>query len=394
MTVATVWATNLSAPPSIVEEPRYLRRQVWNAETARAIPGLGRALGIYGMVAQCALLHMKGSETLSPTPRLLQRPDPDRPLPWFIEQHVHDWFLHGNACHLVTARRQDDGYPAATRWFPAHKWSIEEDRDGQPRYRLEGREVRREDVIHVPRGADPNFPWRGIGVVEQYLSTLNRAGLQSAAESANLTNRGMPSVAIIKPGTEHDPKNDDEVARKWEDRFAGQDPKPGIFPKDTQIIPLSWNPTDQQLVQARGMTLKDIANAANLDGYWLGAEGSSHTYRSPQPMFLTLLRITLNPMLKVFEDEWSTQWLPYGRKVTFDRVELLRDDLKTMVDTFARGRAEGLFPDPNEPRLYMGFPELPESAWPAPPPQLSEPPADEPSTDEPDPEDEPEEPSE
>jgi HK97 family phage portal protein len=239
---------------------------------------------------------------------------------------------------------------------------------------------------------DPSFRHRGIGVVEQYLGTLNRAGLEAAAETANLTTRGMPSVAIIQPdGSTFDQTNADNVAEKWEERFAGQARKPGVFPAGTQVTPLSWNPVDQQLVQARGMTIKDIANAANLDGYWLGAEGSSHTYRSPQPMYLTLLRTSLNPMLKTFEDVWSSHWLPYGRNVTFDRTELLRDDLQTMVATFTAGSA--FFPDKNEVRVYMGFPELPESAFPAVPAALAaaneDPEPEEEPTDEPAEEDEP-----
>jgi HK97 family phage portal protein len=338
------------------------------------------------MVASCALLHQRGRETLNPTPRMLQHPDPDMALPTWIQVHVEDWFLHGNACHLVTAYGADN-YPAAARYFPAHQWGIQ-DKDGQPVYTLNGREVPRELVVHVKRGVDPSFPHRGIGVVEQYLATLNRAGLQSAAETANLSTRGMPSVAVIKP--EHtDSTNDDEVARKWEERFGGQSRKPGIFPFGTTVTPLSWNPVDQQLVQARGMTLKDLANVANLDGYWLGAEGSSHTYRSPGVMFLALLRITLNPMLKTFEDEWSQSWLPYGRTVAFDRIELLRDDLETMVRTFAAGSQ--FFPDKNEVRVYMGFPELPDSAFPSVPAQLQPPDAEDEPADEPPAEDEPEE---
>jgi HK97 family phage portal protein len=364
---------------------------VWDATTARSIPGIGRALGIYGMVAQCALLHTKGRETLTPTPLMLQHPDPDEALPTWIQIHVEDWFLHGNACHLVTAYGAD-GYPAAARWFPAHQWGIQEDRKGQPVYLLNGQPVDRSRVVHVKRGVDPSFRHRGIGVVEQYLGTLNRAGLEAAAETANLTTRGMPSVAIIQPdGSTFDQTNADNVAEKWEERFAGQARKPGVFPAGTQVTPLSWNPVDQQLVQARGMTIKDIANAANLDGYWLGAEGSSHTYRSPQPMYLTLLRTSLNPMLKTFEDVWSSHWLPYGRNVTFDRTELLRDDLQTMVATFTAGSA--FFPDKNEVRVYMGFPELPESAFPAVPAALAaaneDPEPEEEPTDEPAEEDEP-----
>ena len=387
MTTASVWATNMSAPPTWVD-PSTLSRQVWDAETARSIPGVGRALGIYGMVAACQLQHQKGRVTLDPTPRLLQRPDPDMALPTWIQVHVEDWFLHGNACHLVTAYGSDN-YPAAARWFPAHAWGIQ-DKDGQPVYTLFGREVPRDRVVHVRRGVDPTFIHRGVGVVEQYLSTLNRAGLQSAAETANLSNRGMPSVVVTKPpNSEHDPVKDDEIASKWEERFGGQSRKPGIFPHGTEVTPLSWNPTDQQLVQARAATVKEIANASNLDGYWLGAEGSSHTYRTPGPMFLALLRISLNPMMRTFEDEWSHAWLPYGRAVAFDRLELLRDDLQTMVRTFQAGRAAGLFPDPNEPRLYMGFPELPESAFPKVPEQLTAPEDDETPDEEPPGEDEP-----
>jgi hypothetical protein len=47
-----------------------------------------------------------------------------------------------------------------------------------------------------------------------------------------------------------------------------------------------------------------------------------------------------------------------------------------------------LFPEPNEFRVYMGWPELPESAWPSPPPALEAPP-DEPDDAEQDPPDEP-----
>lgn len=381
-------------PPT---QPRTLTRQVWNAETARSIPGMGRALGVYGMVASCALQHVvtaPGDPATPPAPRgltrMLQRPDPDWALPTWLLVHIEDYLLHGNACHLITAL-DSTGYPAAVRWFPAHRWGVQEV-DGQPVYTLDGRDVPRERVVHVRRGADPRMPWRGIGVVEQHLETLNRAGLESAAETAALTDRGMPAVVIIKPNGEADPVNDDKVASKWAERFSGQDPRPGIFPQGTVVTPLSWKPSDSQMVEARAMTQRDLASAMNLDPYWLGAEGSTMTYRTPGPMFLALLRTSLNPVMKTFEDQWSFSWLPYGRGVRFDRLELLRDDLASMVATFSAGIASKLFPDPNEARTYMGFPPLPESAWPKVPPQLDppKPPAD-PADD--DPADDPSDPS-
>jgi hypothetical protein len=355
---------------------------VWNAETASGIPGMSRALQLYGgLIASCMLQHRQGIDVLPDTPRLLTQPDPDLAYSTFVRMHIEDWWLHGNACHLITARHARDGYPAATRWFPARRWSIQEDRDrAQPIYLLDGKEVPRANVVHVQRGADPWFPYRGMGVVEQHVRTLNRAGLEEAAEAASLTDRGTPSVAIITPGTE--PKEDelDAAADKWVERFQGTAPKPAFFPKDTQIVPLSWNPQEGQMVEARKMTLVDVANLMNLDGFWLGAETSSHTYRSPGPMFLVLLKTALGPVMDVMEQVWSQAWLPAGRQVGFDRVSLLRDDLGSMISAF-KG-AERFFPDPNEPRRYMGFPALPESAWPQQPPQLAQDPEQDPTGDE------------
>lgn len=373
MTGRTLWSSNLAGPPAWVD-PKRLSRQVWDAETAKSIPGLGRALGIYGMVAQCALLHQRSIPGAPDSGRdelglslFLQRPDPDCDLPNFLGSHIEDWLLQGNACHLVTVRDSQDR-PKAVRWYPAHRWGITEV-DGQPVYQLDGEEVDRDDVVHVKRGQDPSFIWRGQGVVEQFLGTWNQAGLERAAQSENLANRGMPNVVITQPaGSDFDQTNADEVATKWEDRFGNvQTGRPAVLPNGSTVTPLSWNPSDQELNEARRMTLVDMANATNLDGWWLGAPGASHQYKSPQPMYLTLIRTTLGRMLRTFEDEWSFRWLPYGRTVAFDRRELLRDDLQTMVATFAKSGGKPLFPDPNEFRAYMGWPVLPDDAWPAAP---------------------------
>jgi hypothetical protein len=354
--------------------PRTLERQVWDAGTARSLPGVAKALQLYmGLISSCALERVRGEEIL-PRGTLLDRVDPDMPQPVFVGAHVEDWWLHGNAAAYVTAR-DAEGYPAAARYYPAHRWGITEQRDfrgdlipGGVTYLLDGQEVPRENVIHVQRGTDDTFPYRGMGVVEQHLRTLNRAGLEEAAESANLLDRGTPAVAIITPNVEPDQTQLDAAADRWVERFAGTAAKPAFFPKDTQIIPLSWNPTDAQMVEARAMSTKDIAAIFNLDPYWLGAEGSSHTYRSPGPMFLVLSKLSLGPVMDVFEDVWSHAWTPRGTRVRFDRTSLLRDDLSTMAQAFTTGSA--YFPDKNEVRRYMGFPSLPEDAFPKPPPML------------------------
>lgn len=368
-------------PP--VDIPSTLTRQVWDAETARTIPGVGRALAIYGLLGQCPLDVFRGIHPAG-RPRLLERPDPDKSRPWFVKQHIEDYLLHGNACHVITAR-DAEGRPAATKWYPAHQWGLVE-HEGATGYYLNGRWIEARDVVHAQRGADPTFPGRGIGVVEQHVKALNRIGLQEAAESENLRGRGMPGVAIITPQKE--PKEADltAAADKWMDAYSGQGNRPAFLPNGTQVIPLAWSPDDQQMTEARKLSLTDIGNIFNLDGYWLGAPGSSHTYRSPGPLYLALLRTSLESLAAELEDVWSYAWLPRGRSVRFDRSVLLVDDLETTIRTTAAAYNNGLWTI-EESRTYLGkdpniVPERPAAAAPpAPPAPEPEPPVEPPADD-------------
>lgn len=323
--------------PGVIE-PRTLQRQVWDVGTAQSIPGVGRALGVIGgmlaMMAGEGLDLVRGIERL-PRPRFLEQPDLEHVLPLFVRLQVEDYLLHGNACHLVTARDRD-GWPAAVRWFPASAWSVQPG-DGTRQYLLYGREVNRYDVVHVPNGADPLNPHRGMGVVERYLRTLDRIGLQEASERENLYGGSVPSVAVILPPDEDATDEElDDVADEWVDRFGGRERRPAFLPHGTTVTPLAWSPDDQQAADMRQLALTDTANIFNLDGWWLGAKASSHTYRSPGPMFLTLLRTTLEPILAPFESTWSQRWVPRGKRVTFPRQRALSDDLATTINALTK----------------------------------------------------------
>jgi len=361
-------------PPAV---PATLTRQVWDSDTARSIPGVGRALAVYRMLGQAPLDVFRGILPLE-RPRLLERPDPDRTRPWFVKAHIEDYLLNGNAAHLVTSWRSD-GTPGSCRWYPAHQWGLV-DEDGDVGYYLNGRRVLARDVIHVRRGADPSFTGRGVGVVEQHMNALNKVGLQDAAEGENLRGRGTPTVAIIVPQKE--PKEDDldAAADKWQEKYATtQTGQPAFLPNGTEVIPLGWTPSDQQMTEARKLSLVDVANMFNLDGYWLSAPVASHTYRSPGPMFLQLIRTSLDDVATELEDEWSERWTVRGQRIRFDRNALLADDMQTAVTTAAAAVGARLWTVP-EARTYLGNdpsitppPLDPPPAPPAAPPVVPEP---------------------
>ena len=338
-------------PP--VVDPATLTRQVWNAQTAMGIPGLARAVQLYGgLLAQCALDLYRGDMVL-PRPPLLDLPDALlRSRALFTRVHVADYLVHGNALHLITSRYADNT-PAGVTWFPAEQWAVDVT-EGPKRYLLNARPVPIDDVVHVQRGAAPGQPERGIGVVEQHLGTLNRAALQEAAESANLSNGGVPSVGVIAPQRQLSEGELDDAGEAWERKFQGPGRRPGIFPYGTQLVPLSFSPQAQEASLARQMTNQDLANLLNLDPYWLGNPGASHNYKSPGPMFLVLQRTSLEPVMTDLEQIWGLSWTPRGNEVRFDRNKLTRDDFGTSVNTLLAAVA-GKLMTVEEARMYLGW---------------------------------------
>lgn len=318
-------------------DPKTLTRQVWDSETARSIPAFGRGLDlISGLASQMPLDAWRGITPL-PRPRILEQPDLDLDLATYIQCMVEDYVVHGNGASLITARNADHT-PAACKWFPAPQWFVQVDENtGRRRYYLNGLEVNPGNVTHVQNGADPLNPARGVGVVERYVRSLDRVGLQEERERTDLTGGQVPSVAVITPPGGDDTEEDlDAAATDWEAKFAGPGRRPAILPHGSQVVPLAWSPNDAEAQAARRASLTDVANMLNLDGYWLGAPASSHTYRTPGPLFLVLLRVTINRILTPFEQRFSAMWLPRGQRAVFDRSEVLGDDMKTTVETLTK----------------------------------------------------------
>jgi HK97 family phage portal protein len=340
---------------------------VYDTTTARQVPAVGRAIQLYGgMAKQMRLDVYRGYQRVDPTPRLAQRPDPLNARSWFVQCSVEDYLLNGNAISLVTARGAD-GWPLAVMWLPA-SWVYIVWQPGDPTnvdyfyapaiglgFGITGVQLPSDQVIHVKRGADRGYPVRGIGVVEEFIDTLDRAAMEEEYERSTLNGAAVPSVAIIAPQAQVPQDVADQAKADWIAKYGGPTREPAVLPAGTQVVPLAWSPADTQLSEARKLTLTDVANLFNLDGYWLGAPTSGITYKTAAPQYQQILRTSLEPVISDFEDVWSYAWLPRGVEVRFDRTKLLRDDLATTagaVSTLVAGHVI----TPAEGRVMLGLP--------------------------------------
>lgn len=323
---------------------------------ARQIPGVSRCVQLYsGLVRQMPMNAYRGGQPL-PRPSLLDQPTPGDGGSWFVGVNIEDYLLDGNAICMVT-NRAADGWPLSVQWWPPSWWFVQwtPPDPANIAYFLMGQQVDSDDVIHVKRGADRFYPVRGVGVVEENLSTLNRVAMESEYEASALSGGAVPSVAVIAPQPVLTQDVADQAKADWMAKFGGPVREPVFLPNGSQIVPLSWSPTDTQLIEARKQSLTDIANMFNIDGYWLGSPVSGMTYRTAAPQYQQILRTSLEPVLADFESIWSYAFLPRGQSVHFDRNVLLRDDLPTTATAMATLVGAGIITTA-EARAYLDLP--------------------------------------
>jgi len=340
-------------PPGLPPGP-----YVWDARTALAVPAVDRAVQLYGGMCKQMPIDAYRSGTAIPRPRLLDAPDPGEARSWFVQVSIEDYLLNGNALCYVTVRGAD-GWPLAVQWLPA-QWVYISWYPGDPTnvvYTYLGETLNVDDVIHIKRGADRFYPVRGVGVVEQHLSSLDRVAMEEDYERSTLAGAAVPSVAIITPQATLTQDVADDAKQAWMVKFGGPTREPAILPNGTQVVPLAWSPTDAQLIQARQASLIDVANMFNLDGYWLGAPVAGMTYRTAGPQYQQILRTSIEPVLADFEAVWSNAWLPRGTTIRFDRNQLLRDDLLTTAQALQMLVTSGIM-SPAEARDYLALPSM------------------------------------
>jgi HK97 family phage portal protein len=347
---------SLIPPPSFASLFGQPGPYVYDTQSARRIPAVGRALALYGgMCKQMPIDAYRAGQPL-PRPSLLRRPDPTNARSWFVEVNVQDYLLNGNAIAYVTSRGVD-GWPLSVVWLPA-TWVYITWWPGDlssAMYTYLGNTLDPDDVIHVKRGADRYYPVRGVGVVEEYMSTLDRVAMEEEYERSTLAGSSVPSVAIITPQATLTTDVADAAKVAWKDKFGGPTREPAVLPNGTQVIPLAWSPSDTQLIEARKASLTDVANMFNLDSYWLGAAVQGMTYKTAAPQYQQILRTSIEPVLADFEDVWSDALLPRGTSIRFDRNQLLRDDMPTTATALATLVGSGII-SAQEARAYMALP--------------------------------------
>lgn len=343
----------------------------WNLLSAMAVPGYWRGrMTITQAVGGMPLAAWRDVERVDPTPPVLRQPNPAEDRVATVAAWVGDLLDHGNGVGKYIYDRPDD--PARRRVVGVMPWAatdtvIANDEDGDRWYvhYVDGKPadtVNARFMFHA-KGVMPypDAP-RGLGILEAGLSTLSRAR-DEAAYAAQAFGSGVPAGLLrvkdpdLQPGSPDDPPGyatAHGLKKSWKQNVAAGDI--AVLSDLVDFTPLAWTPTDAQMVEARQLSLVDVANMFNIDPYWVGSAQTSAPYQNVQDAAVQLVRFTLAPWINALEAQFSAT-LPAGTEARFNRDTLLREQRAERVATEIAMLQAGLT-TPAEVRQWEGLPPL------------------------------------
>lgn len=286
-------------------------------------------------------------ERMTPTPSFLDQPHPPDPRVVTFSSLALDLIWHGNAVAVI-ATRSRDGWP--TTYVPVDAASVHVKRAepwdntgfpvGTVVYRIGSRWFSADDIIHVKGPCRPGA-LRGMGVLENHLHKTLQLADDQARQARSVGTAGVPTGVLTVDVTPDEPleqQEADEVKAGW--LRSQRDRTIAVLPSSTKFEPLSWNPTETQLLEARRFSLHETALIFGLDPSWLGVAGSSMTYQNIEQQATNLVKFSLNGHLQRFEQTFTLK-MPRGHEARANLDAVLRGDTTTRYGAHAVAISSG-----------------------------------------------------
>jgi HK97 family phage portal protein len=207
---------------------------------------------------------------------------------------------------------------------------------GQLEYSIGSMRLGSRDLIHFKGPCEPGAV-RGLGVLENHLNTLNLAEEQSR-QARSISQHGVPTGVLTTSNP--DASQDDMRAAKSAWLESQRDRTIAALGPTIEFTPLSWNPEELQMVEARRFTLSELELIFQLPVGWLGGAHSSKTYSNLEADAINLLKFGLQPDVTQFE-QTLTLALPRGTCARAHLDSILRADTMTRYQAHAIALANG-----------------------------------------------------
>ena len=341
-----------------------------DTETTLSVPSIWRGVTMIADSGGVLPLHAyKGDTQITPTPRLLERPNPLETRMTTISAMIASIVVHGNYVAIL-GPPGPSGYaesiypvnPERVVIFQEHEEEIINGRRTTrlvKKFRIEERVYDSSEIFHVPGFSLPGEV-AGIGII-----AAQRQGIAAAIAVMEYASRyfdgdTMPSYVIKSKNPDLTAEEADLLKLRWMEAYGGRSRRPAVMNAETDVEPLTANANDSQLIEARTQAQMDAANIVGLPGHYVGAPNSNRTYSNLETQGLEYLRWTLLPITTRIEATF-TDYLPRGQVAKFEYDGILRADTLTRYQAHQIALSNG-FLTLDEVRAFENRPPLDQEA--------------------------------
>ncbi len=261
---------------------------------------------------------------VDPEPPLINNPWPDGNRISWLAQVMYSLLLRGNAFGVI-ASRDDMGYPTVIQLVhPDTVVARRNPQTGKREYRINGRLIPTEDIMHIP-GLTPTGGFIGLNPVEYMRGSWGLASATEKYGGAFFSNGANPSGVLEYPGDLSETETL-ELKRAWQVQHqgVGMAQAPAVLTGGLSWRQISINPDDAQFLATRAFQQSDIAAFFRVPAHLaLGVADRTANVVGLESIELQFSTYTLSPWLSKIESQLN-DYLPPNQTVEFDLSRRVR----------------------------------------------------------------------
>jgi HK97 family phage portal protein len=274
-----------------------------------------------------------------------------RLVPW-LGQGLASLAIRGNAVGLKVAT-DGFGFPTNVAWLSMDRVHVD-DSTGVGHWFIDGREVSRQDLVHIPWMCVPGRTL-GLSPIEYYASTIN-AGLDSQSFGTDWFKGGGFPPAVFK-NTQKVVGSDAAATIRARLASSMRRKEPLVTGMDWDFTPIMVPPDQAQFIETQKLSANQVAAIYGLDATEIGGEAANSLTYSTEETRQINRAANMRPYLHRFEEAFAS-WLPLRQYVKFNTDATIKVDTKTRHEVYAIQREIGLR-SVNEQRALEDLPPVP-----------------------------------
>ena len=346
------------------------------AASAQALPAVYACVRTIAEAAMMLPIHAYRDgtrEPIRPAPRVLEQPAAGWTFGEWVHAVLRSALTAGNQWGAIVDRDGPGLRPSQVELLADGRVVVTVERDarrGGTRtvYRLDGREVDRDDLWHF-RGHTAAGSLLGLSPVGHARETIGQ-GLGAARFGADFFGGDAVPLGVLEDdGTNRaalgTPAQVVTTSTLWSTKRAGKRTT-AVLPPGLKWRPVTVPPEDAQFLETQRWTAQEVCSVFGVPPEEIGqSSGNSMTYANIETRGIALLRYGVDPWLVRLERAITRDFLPRGQYAKFTRAGLLRTDTLTRLQAYEIGLRTGVYTLP-EVRDWEDLEPLP-AAPPAPP---------------------------